>query len=144
MWIDSSLQKSYALTIYKVHHQNRVIKIVRSNQSKERSELPKSTYFEEKREPGFGLFFDSSRLLKGRQSIQNKLLFMRSLSHPWNTEKHSVMTYSELKWKRHIFLIFHCLFKFCQFLKLGLYRTLFQAWWSHQWFFPRLGQDALY
>lgn len=66
---------------------SRVIKIVRSNEPKELSDLLKSTYFEEKRKPGVGLFFDSSRLLKGRQSIQNRLLFMRSISYPWNTEK---------------------------------------------------------
>ena len=61
---------------------SRVIKIVRSNQPKELSELLMSTYFEEKRKPGVGLFFVSSKLLKGRQSIQNRLLFMRSISYP--------------------------------------------------------------
>ena len=42
------------------------------------------TYFEEKRNPNIGMFFDKSKTLKGRQSIQNRLLFMRAVSYPWN------------------------------------------------------------
>ncbi len=46
-----------------------------------------STYFEEKRHPHVGLFFDASRTRKGKQAIQNRLLFMCAISYPWNTEK---------------------------------------------------------
>ncbi len=37
--------------------------------------------------PTYGLFYDALRTRKGRQSIQNRLLFMRSIGYPWNTEK---------------------------------------------------------
>ncbi len=33
------------------------------------------------------LFYDASWTRKGRQSIQNRLLFMRSIVYRWNTEK---------------------------------------------------------
>jgi hypothetical protein len=65
---------------------SRAVKIVTSNQPKELVELLKSTNFEEKCKPGVRLFFDSYKLLKGRQSIQNRLLFMRPISYPWNIE----------------------------------------------------------
>jgi hypothetical protein len=41
-------------------------------------------YFEQRRYPGIGYFYDSSRTKKGRQSIPNRLAFMRSISYPWN------------------------------------------------------------
>ena len=43
-------------------------------------------YFEESRKPGVGFFFDNSRILIGRQSIQNRLIFMRSIDDPWNNK----------------------------------------------------------
>jgi hypothetical protein len=49
----------------------RVIKIAKSNQSKELSELLKSTYFDEKCKSDVRLFVDSSILLEGCQSILN-------------------------------------------------------------------------
>jgi hypothetical protein len=65
---------------------SRVIKIVRDNQPSELANRLKSVYFEENRRPGCGLFFDASRIKKGQQSIQNRLLFMRSITYPWNRE----------------------------------------------------------
>ena len=65
---------------------SRVIKILRDDQPLELVNLLKSVYFEEKRRPGCGQFFDASRIKKGQQSIQNRLLFMRSISYPWNSE----------------------------------------------------------
>ncbi len=44
------------------------------------------TYFEEKRFPGVGKFFDASRTKKGRQAIANRLLFMHSITCPWNSK----------------------------------------------------------
>jgi hypothetical protein len=32
----------------------------------------------------FGLFFDSSKIKKGRQSLPNRLMFMRTITYPWN------------------------------------------------------------
>ncbi len=45
---------------------------------------PIINYFEERSNPHVGLFFDSSKTLKGRQSIQNILMFLRSVTYPWN------------------------------------------------------------
>ncbi len=44
----------------------------------------KQNYFEEQRNPGVGYFFYSSMNKKGKQSLQNRLLFMRSIENPWN------------------------------------------------------------
>ncbi len=44
-------------------------------------------YFEENRKPGIGLFFDSSKLKKGQQALENRLLFMRAIAYPWNKDK---------------------------------------------------------
>jgi hypothetical protein len=33
-----------------------------------------------------GKFFDASRTKKGRQAIANRLLFMRSITYPWNSK----------------------------------------------------------
>jgi hypothetical protein len=41
-------------------------------------------YFEEPRHPGLGQFFDFSRTQKGFQSLQNRLLFVRSVNFDWN------------------------------------------------------------
>ncbi len=46
-----------------------------------------TTYFEERRQPDVGLFYDASRTREGRQSILDRLLFMCSIVYPWNTEK---------------------------------------------------------
>ncbi len=46
--------------------------------------LLETNYFEEKRNPHVGIFFDSSKKLKGRQSIENRLMYLRSFIYPWN------------------------------------------------------------
>ena len=48
-----------------------------------------ANYFEEKRHPGVGHFFDTSRRKVGRQSLQNRLMFMRGITYPWNACKMS-------------------------------------------------------
>jgi hypothetical protein len=64
----------------------RVIKIVRNRAPTDLYHILTQNYFEEKRNPHIGMFFDSSRTRKGQQSIQNRLMFMRSISYPWNSE----------------------------------------------------------
>ena len=43
-----------------------------------------TTYYEERRYKGRGRFFDSSRLLVGRQSIQNRLPHIAQINDSWN------------------------------------------------------------
>jgi len=62
----------------------RVIKTVRSQEPPMLADRLMTVCFEEQRKPGLGLFYDSSRTRKGRQSIENRLLFMRSITFPWN------------------------------------------------------------
>ncbi len=65
---------------------SRVIKILRDKEPKFlHVELTKN-YFEEKRYPGVGMFFDASRIKKGQQAISNRLFFMRSIKFPWNSK----------------------------------------------------------
>ena len=65
---------------------SRVIKVLRDKEPKYlHVELIKN-YFEEKRYPGVGMFFDASRIKKGQQAISNRLLFMRSIHYPWNSK----------------------------------------------------------
>jgi len=61
-----------------------VIKIMRDKTPTFLFEKLQENYFEEKRKPFVGQFFDTSRILKGQQSLQNKLLFMRSINYPWH------------------------------------------------------------
>jgi hypothetical protein len=60
-----------------------VIKIMRDQQPSYLFSKLKENYFEEKRKPFVGIFFDSSKNKKGQQSIQNRLLFMRSITYAW-------------------------------------------------------------
>ncbi len=46
-----------------------------------------STYVEENRKLKIGLFLETSRTLKGQQSIPNRLLFMLSISFPRNSSE---------------------------------------------------------
>ena len=62
---------------------SRVIKTLRDTQPTILYQKLMNTYFEERRKPGVGFFYDSSRTKKGRQSLQNRLLFMRSINHSW-------------------------------------------------------------
>jgi hypothetical protein len=63
---------------------SRVIKIIRDKEPALLFEELTNCYFEEKRSPGVGMFFDSSKNKKGQQSLPNRLLFMRSIKYPWN------------------------------------------------------------
>ncbi len=54
-----------------------VIKIMRDEQPVGLSERLRQNCFEENRKPGIGLFFDSSHIKKGKQALENRLLFMR-------------------------------------------------------------------
>ena len=65
---------------------SRVIKTIRDEEPKSLFELLHSTYFEESRKPFIGMFFDDSKTLLGRQSIQNRLMFMRCITDPWNNK----------------------------------------------------------
>jgi hypothetical protein len=68
---------------------SRVIKIMRDGLPSGLVTRLQRNYFEENRRPGFGLFFDSSKLKKGRQALENRLLFMRAINFPWNKDKFS-------------------------------------------------------
>jgi hypothetical protein len=75
---------------------SRVIKVIRDRQPLELHRILTSNYFEERRHPGVGLFFDSSKSKKGRQSLPNRLLFMRVISYPWNAIE-SQMTNDQIR-----------------------------------------------
>ncbi len=62
----------------------RVIKTVRQQQPKWLATKLMKVYYEEPRKPGIGLFYDGSKRKKGQQSLENRLLFMRSITQPWN------------------------------------------------------------
>ena len=64
----------------------KIMKIVRDEEPKPLFDLLKNNYFEESRKPQVGYFFDNSKTLLGRQSIQNRLIFMRSINDPWNNK----------------------------------------------------------
>ena len=59
-----------------------------------------NTYFEERQNPGRGLFFDGSRTRRGRQSIEIRLLFMRSIDICWNSGKDLTNDYKRIEMKR--------------------------------------------
>ena len=59
-------------------------KIVRNKEPAYLYDNLNKCYFEEKRYPGVGMFFDNSRIKKGQQALANRLLFMRSIKYPWN------------------------------------------------------------
>jgi len=69
---------------------SRVIKTIRDEQPKPLFDLLQCTYFEESRKPHVGLFFDDSKTLLGRQSIQNRLMFMRRINDPWNNKNQTL------------------------------------------------------
>ena len=63
---------------------SKVLKIVRDQQPTLLFQDMMKTYYEEPRFPGVGLFYDASCFKVGRQAIQNRLHFMRSIKYPWN------------------------------------------------------------
>jgi hypothetical protein len=85
---------------------NRVIKIVQSRMPIDLHKRLMTAYFEERQQPDVGLFYDASRTQKGRQSIQNRLLFMRSIVYPWNTEKKLSNDITRIEMKRTFFPYF--------------------------------------
>ena len=60
--------------------------MIRDEEPKPLFDLLYSNYFEENGKPGIGFFFDDSLNLFGRQSIQNRLMFMRRITDPWNNK----------------------------------------------------------
>jgi hypothetical protein len=62
------------------------MKTIRNSEPKPLFDLLQNTYFEDSRKPQVGYFFDNSKTLLGRQSIQNRLMFMRSIADPWNNK----------------------------------------------------------
>ena len=74
---------------------SKVMKIVRDTQPIELHQLIMKNYFEEYRYPGVGLFFDSSKSKQGAQSLENRLIFMRSIKKPWNLK--SPLTNDEIR-----------------------------------------------
>jgi len=63
---------------------SKVLKIIRDEQPAILYSKLQSTYYEERRHPGVGLFYDSARIKVGKQSIENRLIFMRGINYPWN------------------------------------------------------------
>jgi len=63
---------------------SRVVKIIRDKAPKNLYEILMKNYFEESRKPGLGMFFDTSKKLIGKQSLENRLFFMRTINEPWN------------------------------------------------------------
>ncbi len=53
-----------------------------------------------------GLFYYASRNRKGRQPIQNRLLFMRVISYQWNTDEKLSNDILRIKMKRTFFPYF--------------------------------------
>ena len=60
------------------------IKTVRDQSPKVLHEILIRTYYEERRYKGRGLFFDESKMLAGRQSLQNRLQHISSITSAWN------------------------------------------------------------
>jgi len=60
-----------------------VIKVYNSKMPRFLFDTLEMNYFEEPRKQGIGYFFDNSKTTRGKQSIQNRLHFMRSIDKPW-------------------------------------------------------------
>ncbi len=63
-----------------------VMKTIRNEEHKPLFNLLHDNYFEESRKPQVGYFLDDSKTLLGRQLLQNRLMFMRSITDPWNNK----------------------------------------------------------
>jgi hypothetical protein len=66
---------------------SRVIKILRDEQPNGLVMRLRQNCFEENRKPAIGLFFVRSRIKKGQQASENRLLFMCAITYPWNKDK---------------------------------------------------------
>ncbi len=60
------------------------MKVVRDKTPATLHSILMSTYYEERRFKGRGLFYDASKTKKGKQSIQNRLTHISNLREPWN------------------------------------------------------------
>jgi len=60
------------------------IKVIKTKQPQRLHDILKSTYYSERRNAGKGLFYDSSKTVPGRQSLQNRLKHIAQISEPWN------------------------------------------------------------
>lgn len=60
------------------------IKVIKNKQPTRLHEILMSTYYSERRNAGKGLFYDSSKTVPGRQSIQNRLKHIAQIKEPWN------------------------------------------------------------
>ena len=59
---------------------------IKSKQPLRLHEILKRTYYSERRNAGKGLFYDSSKTVPGRQSLQNRLKHIAQISEPWNEQ----------------------------------------------------------
>ncbi len=60
------------------------IKVIRDKTPEVLHAILRSTFYTERRNAGRGLFFDSSKMVVGRQSLQNRLLHIRQITTPWS------------------------------------------------------------
>lgn len=60
------------------------MKVIRDKLPQRLHELLQSTYYSERRNVAKGLFYDSSKMKVGRQSLQNRLQHMKQIREPWN------------------------------------------------------------
>jgi len=63
---------------------------MRDQQPVQLHQILTANYFEENCYPGVGYFFDSSKTKIGRQSLPNRLLFMRTIKQPWNLQSNKL------------------------------------------------------
>ena len=62
------------------------IKVIKNKQPVRLHDILKSTYYNERRNAGKGLFYDSSKTVQGCQSLQNRLKHIAQISEPWNEQ----------------------------------------------------------
>jgi hypothetical protein len=62
---------------------NTIIKIIRDGIPVELYGVLKETFFEERRKPGFGHFYDNSKGKIGKQKLGNNVQFMKAVKEPW-------------------------------------------------------------
>ncbi len=60
------------------------MKICKDKKLERLHNLLKQTFYTERRNKGKGMFFDGSKSKAGKQSLQNKLQHVESLSEPWS------------------------------------------------------------
>jgi hypothetical protein len=73
-----------------------VIQIIKDQNPRPLHDIIMSNYYSERRNARRGLFYDSSPLRVGRQSIENRLLHFTQIKEPWN-KKGSKMTNNRIR-----------------------------------------------